>query len=137
MNMSYPSRKWPGVSKTRLLKMIPLIVGFLCLTAFGVSAQNAQYPEAKLTNDLYLSLDWNQPLSETYVVDISQLDFKSESEASERLNQFNDPHVKFELDYAAKKAYVHLDASSGRTTLEDWTIHLKNKFEEEYKSSKN
>ncbi len=116
----------PGMNRWKLKKVSGLIVAML-FGVFALSAQSSQsqFGTATLTNDLYVTLDHDTPLTESYVADISKLEFESETQLVRALNEFGDEHVTFDLDYKNQKVFIHLSPEAGLTTVADWGMRFK------------
>jgi hypothetical protein len=82
------------------------VILFLCCAWPLLS--NAQSPSASFTDNIQLVLDADSPVSDTYVIDIADMEFRNELAAKKFFGSMTDNLVSCTVDYAAGTAELKL-----------------------------
>lgn len=108
-------------------KMLALGLMTVCLCfSFHAIAQT----QATINQSYEITLDENQPLDNTYEVDLSQIDINDQAEFEQFCQTLSDMSFKVTCDFTAEKLTLELESVSvggANWGVADWNAHLLNK----------
>jgi len=106
--------------------MIRSILFFLIIGTVGIA--QAQQPVASFNDNMELILDNSAPISESYVIDITDMEFVSAEAAEKFFRSMTDNLVNTTVDYEAKQAIVNLSLQHVEEKgwgVDDWNAYFR------------
>ena len=112
-----------------LIVMLGALSGFVEKSNFDFSTVLSAENRAQLRDDFTIVLDESQPLSSTYVADISHFkaNMPNKAEAEKFISNFSMPYVQISLDLNQNKAFIALEFNNitSKWPVEKWNQYLK------------
>lgn len=109
--------------------MLVGIFGFVEKTSADFSTMMVAENTAQFNDDFTIVLDESQPISSTYVADISHFkaNMPNKVEAEKFISNFSRSYIQISLDLNASKAYVNLERNekTASWTVAQWNQNLK------------
>jgi hypothetical protein len=117
-----------------------LLALFFGLFAFSAHAQEATYPEAVVTHELYVMLrpvnSGDEQAADIYRASLKDLAFSTEAEAVRFFSHFGDEErVQFDVNFASEEVLIHLSEPTGEQwSVEKWAMYFKYKVADQRKA---
>ncbi|AFM04505.1 hypothetical protein Fleli_2123 [Bernardetia litoralis DSM 6794] len=111
------------------MKKLLFLSCFLLITS--VCFSQSTLPKAYLTNELYVMLDGEAPVtSKVFEADMSEFNFTTSEQTTRFFNFFDDPMVSFDPNLTTQKVTITITPTSDKTNweLQEWAMYFKNKI---------